>query len=55
MTPTVLILLCICLYKISLLNFKTGYYEQILKNNRDKFSENRYSKIEKVMKKKTPF
>ena len=34
------------------MTFKIGYYEQTLKNNKDKFSEEQYKQIEDVKTKK---
>lgn len=37
------------------MSFKIGYYEQTLKNNRDKFSKERFQKIERIINTKYPF
>ena len=42
-------------YKIILLTFKIGYYEQTLKNNSDKFSQERWAQIVRIMELKNIF
>ncbi len=56
----ILILLCVLvvaaiLWQNLTMSYKIGYYEQTLKNNRDKFSPERLEQIENVMNKKSPF
>ena len=43
------------LWKIMVMAFKIGYYEQTLENNKDKFSKERYKDIEAIKAKKSPF
>lgn len=47
--------ICFLIFRVLLLEVKTSYYEQTFKNNKDKFSTERYSHIEKVMNLKNPF
>ena len=44
-------IIILLLYKMSKMAFKIGYYEQTLKNHKDKFTEERYKNIENVMNK----
>ena len=42
-------------YKLLIMSFKIGFYEQTLKNHSAKFSENENKKIKKVMETKNLF
>lgn len=37
----------------AILTFKNGYYEGVLMNNRDKFSPQRFSQIERIIRLKS--
>lgn len=37
------------------MTFKIGYYEQTFEDNKDKFTKERYKKIEEIKAKKFPF
>jgi hypothetical protein len=44
----------VCVQNMNM-SYKVGYYEQLLRINRDKFEPSLWTKIEDVMKKKNPF
>lgn len=56
MITTIIMLIALIWQFITILNdsYKIGFYEQTLRNNKSKFSENHFKEIEKVMNKKFP-
>ena len=51
-----LIIICsILLWQNMLMAFKIGYYEQILKNNKDKFSKEKWLNLIAMFERKSPF
>lgn len=55
MTIIAITVYAIMIWKLSVMAYKVAYYEQTLKNNRSKFTQDRYEHIEEVMNKWHPF
>lgn len=45
-------LICILFYRLLLASYKMSYYEQTLKNHKEKFSPERWACIKKIINKK---